>query len=350
MQAMKGKVARVDWAGSISKMVRCIGMALIGVAGVLWAGAAQAQNVQCSADTKPNTSFGTVDVLKPAAVIAATPTLQYSCVVTGFPNSGYGQICINIDGGTAGSGDSAPYQSRLLQKGSDKLNFDIYQDSSHTIPWGTQHDAASGGPRVVSFQAAKNGKAPKFLPELLYVMLLPQQNKTSGLYQSTLNAEFTWATLPSTTVNPALCGASAGTFTFTVDANVANKCYFTTTDLNFGSVSSLAAGPIVGQSAINVQCSNGTSYQVGLDNGLNSTGGTNRSMRNAMGGLVRYDLYQDAGRSTRWGNNSAPGGDTLNNRIGTGNPTAITVYGQVFPTSLVTAGDYADTVTVTIYY
>lgn len=352
MQTVMVQAFLINWAGRTRKMI-CYGcLTLIVMGGGWWAGAAQAQTVSCSINA-PNLDFGSVDVLKAGTQFTKSAALKPNCAVKGFLPGTYGQLCFSIGAGSAGPGE---YKSRVLQSvgvPAEKLNFDIYQDSGYTLVWGTQYDAASGNPYVVTFQVDAKGNATVSTTLTLYASLSPQQNKISGNYFSDFgvagSTAITWTQLPGSTGDAGTCGtASAGAFGFTVKANVTSKCYFTAEDLNFGSYSSFAVGPIPGQSNINMLCNSGTKYQVGLDNGSNSTGGTNRFMKNAAtGALVRYDLYRDAGRTLRWGNSQ--GSDTFG---ATASKTSLTipVYGLAFPDSSVTAGDYADTVTVTVYY
>lgn len=350
----------IEQAKRLGKMACHVCVGLTVICGVLWGGVAQAQTVTCTIGTVPGLNIGAVDVLQgtPARV---SSSFSYSCAVANFTKNGYGQLCFNIGDGSASTGSS--YNPRLLQLSTDttkKLNFDIYQDNSSSLLWGTQYAAANGNPFVVGFQAGNNNKTTASGSLTMYSTVLPLQATASvGTYSSSFtgtSTSITWTTAPSSALNPSLCSGATtvtgtSTFGFTASATVDNHCYVTTNDLNFGSVSSLAAGPITGTSTLNVQCSNGTPYQVGLSNGVNSTGDTNRSMKNTSTAvLVRYDLYQDAARSVRWGNNSAAGGDTLNNQTGTGAYTPITIYGQAYPDASTTAGNYADTVTVTLYY
>ncbi|MEO6984444.1 MAG: spore coat U domain-containing protein [Paralcaligenes sp.] len=345
--------------------VKCLGKAacygcsmVIFMWGLFWGGLAHAApGMTCTVTGTPSLNLGSVNVLgpPPAAVSAG---FTYSCNVSGFAKKGYGQICFSVGTGSASSNYN-PRQLQLTGDTTKKLNFDIYQDTAGTL-WGYRLTSASGDPVVVGFQAANNGKVTVTstntpIPALVSAAISGQNTASAGAYTSSFsaaNAVLTWSTLPSSTLNPASCGTSSvGSFAFSVSASVPNMCNVTTSDLNFGAVSSMAAGPITGSSTLNVQCTNGTLYQVGLSNGINGTGGTNRSMKNtSTATLVSYDLYQDAARSVRWGNNSAAGGDTLNGQSGTGIFTPVTVYGRAFPTAAVTAGNYADTVTVTLYY
>ena len=62
---------------------------------------------------------------------------------------------------------------------------------------------------------------------------------------------------------------------------------------------------------------------------------------------LNYQLYSDSARSTIWGNTT--GTDTVTG-VGTGLAQDHTVFGAVPAAQVVPAGDYADTITVRIYY
>lgn len=357
MQTVTGQVASIDWARHISKMVRYGCMALI-VMGMWWTGAAQAQTMSCTATPAPNLNFGSVNMLQ-GTPAPTSSTFTYTCNGNKLSNKSYFMLCFSVGSGSGGGS----YSPRFLQLSGDatnsnKLQFRIYQDSARTVIWGTMNDIASGYPVALGPFYADNQTTPTYTgPLTLYSSVAPLQNTAlKGDYGSDFmgnaGAAITWKTLTNAgAVTPSMCSGTTGvgTFDFTVKATVANQCYATTSDLNFGSVSSVAAGPITGTSTINVQCTNGTPYQVGLNNGSNSTGGTNRSMKDpATARLVRYDLYRDSARSVRWGN--AKDVDTLNNQTGSGIYKPITVYGQAYPDSLVAVGNYSDTVSVTLYF
>jgi spore coat protein U-like protein len=88
-------------------------------------------------------------------------------------------------------------------------------------------------------------------------------------------------------------------------------------------------------------------YNVGLDAGT-SSGATINARKMASGAnSLNYQLYSDAARSTIWGNTT--GTDTVTGS-GTGLAVDHTVFGAVPAAQLVPAGDYADTITVRVYY
>ncbi|MBC3917084.1 spore coat U domain-containing protein [Undibacterium sp. CY18W] len=139
--------------------------------------------------------------------------------------------------------------------------------------------------------------------------------------------------------------AATSTGSLSVSATVLSACSVTGASLAFGTY---ASSQIDNSAAVSVTCTNGTSYNVGLDAGGGS-GATMavRKMTGSVSGTLSYSLYKDAGRSTVWGN--TVGSDTT---IGTGTGAAqsISVYGRVPAGQSVTAGVYSDTVTVTLTY
>ena len=62
---------------------------------------------------------------------------------------------------------------------------------------------------------------------------------------------------------------------------------------------------------------------------------------------LNYQLYSDSARSTIWGETT--GTDTVTG-VGTGLAQDHTVFGAIPGTQNIPAGDYADTITVRIYY
>lgn len=145
--------------------------------------------------------------------------------------------------------------------------------------------------------------------------------------------------------------AATATTTFTVTATVADSCSVAATDLAFGSITPVDNIDFDSTSTVTVTCSNGTSYNTGLDEGSNSSGSTVSTRRMSDGGApnyLAYQLYSDSGRSTVWGKTIAT--DTV---TGTGDGTGqvLTVYGRVpAGQQTVPTGSYSDTVTVTVTF
>jgi spore coat protein U-like protein len=147
--------------------------------------------------------------------------------------------------------------------------------------------------------------------------------------------------------------------TLGVSLTLTNGCQFNTASTSAvafpetASTSTLAA-PVVADGALNVTCTSGTNYTIGLDGGLNNTSGSpvapiagsRRMQLAATGNYVPYELYRNAARSDVWGTDV---GANVLGGSGSGNAESIPVYGKVSSVNAV-AGVYTDTVTATITY
>ena len=135
---------------------------------------------------------------------------------------------------------------------------------------------------------------------------------------------------------------------FQVSLTLQAACTISSSALNFGTQGVLTSA-INQSTSLSVTCTNSAPYSIGLDAG-NVTGSAvaNRLLQNGAGGpTVAFQLYQDAARSTVWGNTVGSNAFT-----GTGNGTAqsISVYGQIAPQSTPAAGTYSSTITATISF
>jgi len=100
-------------------------------------------------------------------------------------------------------------------------------------------------------------------------------------------------------------------------------------------------------SALAVQCTSGTAYNVGLDPGQAS--GATVTTRQMMNGsnTLNYALYADNGRTMNWGNTI--GTDTVAG-TGSGATQSLTVYGQIPAGQNPVPGLYTDTITATLNF
>lgn len=141
--------------------------------------------------------------------------------------------------------------------------------------------------------------------------------------------------------------AATASDSFQVTATVVTSCEVTATDLGFGAYDPVVATPLDASTTIEVRCTNGAGYVIALGAGIGS-GATTASRRMTAGGdTLVYSLYQNAGRTTLWGDNA--GVDTV---AGTGSGAAqvLTIYGRAPARQTSPAGAYADTITVTLTY
>jgi len=257
-------------------------------------------NASCTA-SGTTLAFGTYT----GTQLTPTSTVTTNCTVT--PST------VEL---SAGLGAGATTTTRVMTGPSGaKLNYTIYQNSTHTTIWG---NTVGTNTLAVTGTGAKANTA--------YGMMLAGQAPTPGTYTDTITISVV---------------SSAGTQTgnFSVTATVSAECTIAATALSFGTYTGAVLNV---NSAVNVTCTNSTPYNVGLNQGT-ATGATvtTRKMTGASTTL-NYALYSNSGLSTNWGATLA----------GTGNGSlqALTVYGQIPAGQYVKPGSYTDTITATVTY
>lgn len=146
---------------------------------------------------------------------------------------------------------------------------------------------------------------------------------------------------------PVAAPASAATAVgaLAVSATVLAFCAVSSTPLAFGNYSS---AQLDSTATVLVTCSNGTTYNVGLDAGAGTGASTTtRKLTGPSSATFNYTMYRDSGHTTNWGN--TVGTDTAS---GTGNGLVqtLTVYGRIPGGQYPGTGAYVDTVVVTVTY
>jgi spore coat protein U-like protein len=142
---------------------------------------------------------------------------------------------------------------------------------------------------------------------------------------------------------PAL--AATDTANLTVTASVAAVCNVQSATMAFGAYDPAAPSDLDAATTINLTCTPGTTYDIGLDGG----GSGNVSARQMLNGgaTLDYGMYQDASRATNWGD--SVGTDTVSG-VGGGGLQSHTVFGRIPTGQFVSTGAYIDTVTITVTF
>jgi spore coat protein U-like protein len=135
--------------------------------------------------------------------------------------------------------------------------------------------------------------------------------------------------------------------TLSVQMTIAAQCVVTGGTLTFPAGGGIITDNVDTSANITVQCTNTTPYSIALDAGMQAASGATTAMRRMISGsnLLNYTLYQDAARQTVWGDSGAG----LLNGTGNGAAQTLTIYGRV-PAQVVPAGNYADSVKITVTY
>lgn len=286
-------------------------------------------------------NFGNVDTLSGAAV-DTTATVNITC--GGAALGARVRVCLNIGEGTGGQTSGTRHMRDALNR---PLNYNLYQDPSRTILWGTTSQPALGNPVAVNLSLPAGGGSVSASRTIYGRVLGNQQSTFSGAYSSSFagaHTRFNWQTY---LVTPPACSTvtlNPIRSAFTVQANVIPNCRVTAKNINFGNHGVLDAA-VDATGGLGVTCTPGTAYNVGLNNGLTGTGPTARRMTRS-GQAVLYGLYKDSARSNPWGNT----GTQRLAGTGTGATQSIPVYGRVPAQQTPAPGTYTDTVVVTVTY
>jgi spore coat protein U-like protein len=160
----------------------------------------------------------------------------------------------------------------------------------------------------------------------------------------------TTATTIALLLSPAVAQSQTQTGNIALSMTVAAECTLATADLAFGTTGIIDADIDVAAD-LTVQCTAGSPYEISLSDGA-GVGATTaaRLLTNAVtaADTATYSLYQNADRTTVWGN--IGGTDTVDSLAATGADEVITVYGRVDGGQNIATGTYGDTVVATITY
>ena len=141
--------------------------------------------------------------------------------------------------------------------------------------------------------------------------------------------------------------ANPATASMGVSGTVVTVCTVTAVPVAFGNVA--VSGTTAGTGTVKVTCTDGGTYTVALDDGVNAVAGQ-RTLINGTNAL-KYELYSDSGTSQRWGHTV---GTDLISGIGNGSEQDLPVYGLIASGQTLVSGPgslaYADTITVSVAY
>ena len=296
-------------------------------------------HAQTCAFRMPDIDFGNID-LTTGSTFDVTLNLQVRC--SGTPNARI-RYCPNIGSGSGGHLNGDP---RYMVNGSNQLGFNIFRNNGRTRVWGSHFWPYFNPPQPrIRLDGAGQFTGTQTIRARIYS---GQTTLPSGVYTSSFSGGhtlFSYAYFSGQ--NCATIGAAnAVQVPFTVRANNIGGCSVAANNLGFGTLSTLTTNADA-TSTVNVRCSTGTSYQVGLNGGL--TGAIDPTQRRMAAGAdqITYGLYQDAARAVPWGNTL--GSNTVSG-VGTGAAQGLTVFGRIPPQVTPPSATYADTIVVTVTY
>lgn len=130
---------------------------------------------------------------------------------------------------------------------------------------------------------------------------------------------------------------------FEVTSSVPDSCTVTAVELIFGAYDGSQNDQT---SSITVTCTKGIPYQIGLDNGPNYSAPHRRLRHRTSADYLIYELYRDAARTARWGNDNA----SSVQMTGNGTTQHINMYGRVPAGQTGPIGSYSNITTVTVNF
>jgi spore coat protein U-like protein len=144
--------------------------------------------------------------------------------------------------------------------------------------------------------------------------------------------------------------AGSASTSLALSASVSNNCTISTSAVGFGSYDPVvvnATANLDGTGTVSIACTKGATTTIGLDLGSNASGSVRR-LTDGSSNYLTYELYQDSGRSTVWGN----AGAGLFTPVAAPSRTlrSFTAYGRVAGSQDVPAGTFTDTVTATVNF
>jgi spore coat protein U-like protein len=149
-----------------------------------------------------------------------------------------------------------------------------------------------------------------------------------------------WAASPASAIETV-------TDAFDVSITIQPACNITAdSDLSFGTQSYLNETHEA-EVSVDIQCTNGTTGRISLDDGTGGGSVIARTME-YQGNSIEYSLYTNSDYTTHWGDGTS--GSSTVDHIGTGAATALTIYGRTPVQGEPPAGTYSDTVTITVSY
>jgi spore coat protein U-like protein len=150
-----------------------------------------------------------------------------------------------------------------------------------------------------------------------------------------------------------LLSAASATASLPISVVVGNNCTISTTAVafpNYDPIATHVTNPDDSTAgAVTITCTRGTAATIGLGLGANALVNQRRMEDvSAATNYINYELYQNVGRTTVWGN-AAP--NLFTPPVAPDkNPHSFTVYGRIPAGQDVLAGTYNDTVVATVNF
>lgn len=132
----------------------------------------------------------------------------------------------------------------------------------------------------------------------------------------------------------------------------AANCSISTTPIVFGVYNVFTIAPIDSTGSVVYRCNGNPNVLITISSGQNGTFSPRAMTKTSGGGTdkMAYNLYLDAARTTVWGDYSSGTSAFVDNSPQNNREQEATIYGRIPAQQDVSAGSYADTVTITLNF
>jgi spore coat protein U-like protein len=270
--------------------------------------AAQAQAL-CSVVSTTAAGFGPVSsvLVRTTSQTSSTTNAGLSCT---------GSLLTVLGSGDHFYATVTSSSSGLVGPTGDVIAYTLYANnsSSYPITRSTQYDFASNG--IIDVLGLLGSSTPKTVP--IYLRTIIGSNVAAGIYTETLSIFWNWNYCSGIGLGSICIGRDigSGTTTLTVNMTVSNDCTITAPNIVFGSAPVVSAFAAVTNQTINISCTKGSPYTVGLDPGAHASGGRRRMISGS--NFLAYDIFKSAG-SVVWGSTSTARRSSTDAEINPGN-------------------------------
>ncbi|NER64375.1 spore coat protein U domain-containing protein [Pseudomonas sp. MAFF212427] len=265
-------------------------------AGLLVLLAAGQVSAQCAVVATTPATFGSV-----SSTLVRTDIQSTSTANAGLECSGSLLSLLRSNDYFKATFSSTTSSTGLVGPTGDVISYTLYANNSTSYPItrGVAYDFARNG--IIDALGLLGGSTPKTVP--LYMKTIIGANVAAGLYRETLTVAWDIDYCYGIGLGNACLGRQqlALSTSLTISLTVTNDCQITTPNIVFGTAPVVSGFATVNQS-INLSCTKGSSYTVGLNDGLNVSGGRRR-MKSPANNYLAYDIYKSGG-SVRWGSTS----------------------------------------------
>lgn len=183
----------------------------------------------------------------------------------------------------------------------DVISYTLYANNSTSYPItrGVQFDFARNS--IIDLLGLLGSPTvAKTVP--IYLGTLTGSNVAAGVYTENLSILWSWNYCSGIGALGICLGrdVGSGTQSLTVNMTVSNDCVITAPNISFGSAPVISAFATVTGQTINLACTKGSAYTVGLSDGQHPVSAGGRRQMISGSNYLAYDIFKSAG-STRWG-------------------------------------------------